>query len=1066
MKVFFARFSLAQSLVALVVSFALVFSASIMGLASPAKSSSPAKSKAPQTDGLQSELQLTSATATAVPGGVLLHWRTNSTTDNVGFNVYRVKDGQRTLANRNIIPGAVFAPSTPEMRGGYSYAWFDRGGTANSIYVIESIKVDGSAKTHQALSAVAGKTPPGLEEMPESLTGPSTPEANEPLEKYFPAVESQLSLPPGVMPQQWAVAGQTSLKIAIKKDGWYRITQPQMVAAGFNPTVDIRNLRLFADGNEVAIATNQFSGAFRSTDYIEFYGRGLDTPTADTRTYYLIAGTTPGKRVTGDIQLDSPPVDPPPPPPPTATPPVTVTPTAPVPSPVLRDPIFHSDRVNVSVNLSWIMNTNPKSEGMQGAVLLDRPDSPAAPETTPTYSRANSSQPVERPATDADEVEANRTLVETAEDSVKKLATPETTPLLSPPVLTRSASPVPAAPGRKASKAGKARRSKASRKKAKRKPRRQLRKEYSHAVFADGFAATNFDNTYQFKGRSLYFSTLQNGEEENFFGQVIASPVTLTLPLPNPDIAAAGTATLEFALQGVANLFGNSHQVSVSFNNVTVGLVDFGALDHPVSTFSIPASQILNGANTLKFTKTSSGEICIFDYVRLTYPHAFKTDSGSLKFSLLGSQTRTVDGFAGPSVRLIDYSDPLAVKVTRPASEPSALGYAITVPASESGPKNQRLLLAIPEGQFDQPESLTLNQPSTLNLNSNNANFVIVSYKDFIPSFTANILPANTSLVGQRTAQGHRVKIVDIEDVYDEFGFGAHGPQAIKNFLQHASTHWATPPAYVIFAGDASLDPRNYTGAGNFDLVPTKLLDATYDETCSDDWLTDFDNDGIANIPVGRLPFRTTVEASLILSKIVNFTPLVPQNALLVADFQGTYYFSFTGANDEVQAILANLVLSMPVFRINRPDSANVEADVINKMNEGQALVAYSGHGSVDVWSASFSAAGATGLTNGNKLSFVVVMDCLNGYYQDPTLISLSEALLRAPNGGAVAAFASSGRTLPDGQHHMSLELFSLLYGPQPIAIGDAIKLAKNETTDIDVRHTWVFFGDPSMKIR
>src|SRR6185295_7869495 len=102
MKVFFARFSLAQSLVALVVSFALVFSASIMGLASPAKSSSPAKSKAPQTDGLQSELQLTSATATAVPGGVLLHWRTNSTTDNVGFNVYRVKDGQRTLANRNI----------------------------------------------------------------------------------------------------------------------------------------------------------------------------------------------------------------------------------------------------------------------------------------------------------------------------------------------------------------------------------------------------------------------------------------------------------------------------------------------------------------------------------------------------------------------------------------------------------------------------------------------------------------------------------------------------------------------------------------------------------------------------------------------------------------------------------------------------------------------------------------------------------------------------------------------------------------------------------------------------
>src|ERR1044072_8318828 len=722
MKVFFVRFSLTQSLVALVVSFALVLSAPIVSFAAPAKSSSPVQSKAPQSDGLQSDLQLTSATATAVPGGVLLSWRTNSTADNVGFNVYRVKDGQRVQANRNLIPGAVFKPSTPvPMAGDYSYAWFDRGGSANSTYVIESVKVDGSAKDHQALIAVPGKTPPGLEQMPESLTAPSTPdapEANEPLEKYFPAVESQLSLPPGVMQQQWAIAGQTSLKIAIKKDGWYRITQPQMVAAGFNPPVDIRNLRLFSDGNEVAIATNQFSGTFRSTDYIEFYGRGLDTSTTDVRTYFLIAGTTPGKRVTGDIQLDSPPIHPPPPPPPTATPPVTVTPT--VPASVLRDPIFQSDRVNVSVNLSWIMSTNPK-EGMDAAgqaVLLGRPDSAAADQTTPTYSRANSNLPVERPATDADEVEANRTLVETAETSVAKPATPETTPLLSPPVLTSSARPVPAVPGRKANKAGKTRKS-GARKKAKRKPRRQSRKEYSHAVPADGFAATNFDNTYQFKGRSLYFSTLQNGEEENFFGQGVASPVTRTLPLPNPDIAAAGMAKLEFALQGFANVFGSPHQVSVSFDNVTSGVVDFGALDHPVSTFSIPASQILSGNNTLKFTKTSTGEICIFDYVRLTYPHAFKTDSGSLKFSLLGSQTRTVDGFAGPNVRLIDYSVPLAVKVTRPASEPSALGYAITVPVSESGPKNQRLLLAIPEGQFDQPESLKLNQPSTLNLNSN-----------------------------------------------------------------------------------------------------------------------------------------------------------------------------------------------------------------------------------------------------------------------------------------------------------------------------------------------------------
>ena len=108
----------------------------------------------------------------------------------------------------------------------------------------------------------------------------------------------------------------------------------------------------------------------------------------------------------------------------------------------------------------------------------------------------------------------------------------------------------------------------------------------------------------------------------------------------------------------------------------------------------------------------------------------------------------------------------------------------------------------------------------------------------------------------------------------------------------------------------------------------------------------------------------------------------------------------------------------------------------------------------------------ALALQNGNKLSFVVVMDCLNGYFQDPVLLSLAEAFLKAPQGGAVAAFASSGLTIAQGQHDMGRELYTQLYGTSPIALGDAIKIAKGATFDIDVKRTWIFFGDPSMKIR
>ena len=93
-------------------------------------------------------------------------------------------------------------------------------------------------------------------------------------------------------------------------------------------------------------------------------------------------------------------------------------------------------------------------------------------------------------------------------------------------------------------------------------------------------------------------------------------------------------------------------------------------------------------------------------------------------------------------------------------------------------------------------------------------------------------------------------------------------------------------------------------------------------------------------------------------------------------------------------------------------------------------------------------------------------MDCLNGFFASPALEGLAESLLKAPNGGAVASFASSGLTIADPQHAMGRRMFQLLYSGPPIAIGDASRLSKSATNDLDVRRTWILFGDPTMKIR
>ena len=204
---------------------------------------------------------------------------------------------------------------------------------------------------------------------------------------------------------------------------------------------------------------------------------------------------------------------------------------------------------------------------------------------------------------------------------------------------------------------------KRSKKRVRRTPA-QPRREYSHAVAAASVAPSSFQYTVERKDRTVYFSSLLNGETENFFGQVISNnPVSQTINTPNPAAGAPGPARLEIRLQGV-NLV--THQVSVKLNEVQIGAFSFFGNNGQTQTFDVPLSLLQNGANTLKFTPATGSDVSIVDYARITYPHAFRADADALHFSLLGTQSLQVDGFSSPDVRLIDYTDPLNVSLTKP----------------------------------------------------------------------------------------------------------------------------------------------------------------------------------------------------------------------------------------------------------------------------------------------------------------------------------------------------------------------------------------------------------------
>jgi hypothetical protein len=113
-----------------------------------------------------------------------------------------------------------------------------------------------------------------------------------------------------------------------------------------------------------------------------------------------------------------------------------------------------------------------------------------------------------------------------------------------------------------------------------------------------------------------------------------------------------------------------------------------------------------------------------------------------------------------------------------------------------------------------------------------------------------------------------------------------------------------------------------------------------------------------------------------------------------------------------------------------------------------------------------FSGKDAEGLSNKGRLGFFVNMTCLNGFFQDVYMETLAESLLKAPNGGAVAVWTSSGLTEPGPQVLMNQELIRLLFNGEGLRIGEATMRAKAATSDPDIRKTWILFGDPSTRLK
>jgi len=561
-------------------------------------------------------------------------------------------------------------------------------------------------------------------------------------------------------------------------------------------------------------------------------------------------------------------------------------------------------------------------------------------------------------------------------------------------------------------------------------------------------APASYPYSYSRTERFIYFAALtNNGDRDNFFGQFVSDwPVSENVTVTNLD-PNASSAELEVVLQGVTPNF--DHVTSVVINGHEVGPVRFSGNIRSATTLSVPAADLVDGENLITFTATGGwNDYSLVESVRITYPHLYRADSGALMFTVAGGSQVAVSGFASNDVQGVDLTDPAApVSLSVTASNGTA-----TVTAPDGG---TRTIFVFAGSRVMSPPQAVMNVPSTWNDTKNAANMVIITNKAFIDA-------ANT-LKRTRDAQGVSTVVVDVQNLYDEFSFGMHSPYAIRDFLKRAAS-WKTAPHYAILIGDASTDPRNYMGMGSFDFVPTKSVATYYLKSASDDWFADFNDSGIPSMALGRIPVRTADEAATVIGKLTRRAPAPPVDSWarkveIISDVPNGV--PFEKAADQIAQLVPT-----PAYNVERLSLTTAGAgDVVTAFNNGSLLLNYIGHGSAEVWDeGSFSTWAAYSLTNGDKLPFVVTMNCLNGVFHDIWSESVAEGLLKSPNGGAIGVWASSALTSPDQQYLMNAELYRQIFGGTP-SIGDAILKAKAATQDRDARRTFILFGDPTLRL-
>ena len=544
----------------------------------------------------------------------------------------------------------------------------------------------------------------------------------------------------------------------------------------------------------------------------------------------------------------------------------------------------------------------------------------------------------------------------------------------------------------------------------------------------------------------------------------------------------------------------------ISANGQNIGTINFNSLSTSSEikylTQKLPVNTTFSGTENIKIKLTYNnngvpGSKGFLDHINLTAKRKLLGTNKQFKFqyNAAGSTIGIVNYTIGNASTISQIWDITDLYNVSKFENPNQAVFSFKANLGEV-----RKYIAIDPSDYFTPlkenQSKVTNQNLKGTLFKNNQNsFQDIDYVIITPkSLTSQ---AEKLAVFHRTNSNLSVKVIALENIYQEFSSGKQDIAAIRNCIKYIYDNASSPEKrikYVNLFGDASYDYKNRI-LNNTNIVPiyqSPISNTTGEASfASDDFYGLMDsNEGIVGYPfggidiaVGRMLVSDNVQAQEMINKVLEYHDTKSygnwrNNFVLISDDSDQ---NSDASLQTRQNNLADVIASeKPFFNIDKIilDSYTQEAsaggsrypkartDFFNAFEKGALVFNYLGHGGEDglaserIWEKS----DGQNLNNQYKYPLFITITCEFSRFDDPTRPTAGEYTFWNPKGGAISMLTTTRAigqfNAENFNDNLSKNLLSYSSN-QYNSIAESLRISKNENPSAS-SNIIVYIGDPA----